>query len=418
MSDIQHNILEKNGEYVLQISVPASKVEDAFNLAAKNIAATANIPGFRPGAAPLGMVRQHYASHLKEQVSARLVKEATRDALSKSGVSAGARPVVMPQFRPSGLKKWIGAFEIGGAFTFGISFKIPPELHDINLNCIAVDAEHHNPEEIVAEQLHHLRHDLVIKTPSKLPATELDEIVCSISATGDDGVPIEELNIQNFPMSLDLQKEGLMSAGIANALLGKVPGDIAAFSEEGIHYKIAIHQVNNKSLPDLDDNLAQKCGVPSINELKEKIYEEWYARNAAKIRRELHLKIRSQLVDGNPFDVPQEWIEEYTEKVRGLVQNPGALLEQETEFARIYAASDYLLELLELKYKDQMRLSDADLVSYAKEELGTSGVKPEDYIRVMIARGQYDSWVLQQKKTKILDWLLLKSKENHKPDKG
>jgi hypothetical protein len=125
------------------------------------------------------------------------------------------------------------------------------------------------------------------------------------------------------------------------------------------------------------------------------------------------MQVREQLVVKNPFDVPAEWVEDYKEKIQGLADFSEASVDEEersSRFAQTYAASDYLLELVEASFQNEVRLSDADLINYAREELGVSGVKPEDYIKVMLAKGQYDSWVNQQKKTKTLDWLISKSK--------
>ena len=125
------------------------------------------------------------------------------------------------------------------------------------------------------------------------------------------------------------------------------------------------------------------------------------------------MQVREQLVAKNPFQIPESWAADYREKVQSLADFSEALQENEeraARFAQICAASDYLLEILEEKFASEVQLSDADLLNYAKEELGVSGVKPQDYIKVMLAKGQYDSWVLQQKKTKTLDWLITRAK--------
>jgi FKBP-type peptidyl-prolyl cis-trans isomerase (trigger factor) len=321
--------------------------------------------------------------------------------------------MVVPEFRPSGIRKWIGRFEMGGTFKFAVASDVPPSLSFVDINGITVALNTDDPASVVDEQLHHLRHDLAIKAPSGKPSTELDEIVCSITTRDEAGAQIPEMSISSFPISLDLQKENLLSRTMAAQLLGRTPGEVVEFSEDGMTYTLSIEAVNTKTLPALDDALAQRCGLQSIQELREKIHEEWLMRNAARIRRDLHMQVREQLVSRNPFAVPPSWVDDYRDKVSSLVELTEASQDNEEQilrFARIYAASDYLLEILEEKFADEVVLSDADLLNYAKEELGVSGVKPEDYIKVMLAKGQYDSWVIQQKKTKMLDWLIAKAK--------
>lgn len=413
MTNIQHSLLEKDGKYIVDITVPGPLVETAMNAAAQAIAGKAEVPGFRPGAAPLAIVRQHYAPQLKAQVSSRLVQEATRDALRTLQISAGARPMVLPEFRPAGIRKWVGRFELNGAFKFAVATDVPPAVTTVDIDGITVTPHTDDPSAVVDEQLHHLRHDLAIKSPSNQPSTELDEIICSIVALDENGQALPEMSLASFPLSLDLQKEALLSRTMAAQLIDKRPGDQVEFSEDGLTYRISIEAVNTKTLPVLNDALAQQCGVASLQELRDRIHEEWLLRNAARIRRDLHMQVREQLVAKNPFQIPESWAADYREKVQSLADFSEALQENEeraARFAQICAASDYLLEILEEKFASEVQLSDADLLNYAKEELGVSGVKPQDYIKVMLAKGQYDSWVLQQKKTKTLDWLITRAK--------
>lgn len=413
MTNIQHSLVQKDGKYIVDITVPGPLVEKALNAAAQAISEKAEVPGFRPGTAPLAIVRQHYAPQLKAQVSSRLVQEATRDALRSLQISAGARPMILPEFRPAGIRKWVGRFELNGAFKFAVATDVPPSISTVDINDITVTPHTDDPNAVIDEQLHHLRHDLAIKSPSTQPSTELDEIICSIATFDEAGHQLPDMSLSSFPLSLDLQKEDLLSRTMAAQLIGRSPGDQVEFSEDGLTYRISIEAVNTKTLPVLDDALAQQCGIGSLQELRDRIHEEWLLRNAARIRRDLHMQVREQLVAKNPFNIPESWAADYREKVQGLADFSEALQESEERadrFAQIYAASDYLLEIIEEKFSSEVQLSDADLLNYAKEELGASGVKPEDYIKVMLAKGQYDSWVLQQKKTKTLDWLITRAK--------
>ena len=377
MSNIQHSIVQKDGKYIVDITVPGPLVEKALNSAAQSLLPRAEIPGFRPGAAPLAVVRQHYSSQIKAQVSARLVQEATQDALRELQISAGARPMIMPEFKPAGIRKWVGKFELSGAFKFAVTSSVPPMIEAVDINGISVKSSAEDPSLVIDEQLHHLRHDLALKQKSDLPSSELDEIVCTIITRDSLGKTVDDMCLESFPFSLDLQKQNLLSRAMAEKLLGRVPGDQVAFSEDGFEYQISVEAVNTKSLPTLDDALAKRCGLESLQVLRDSIYEEWFLRNAARIRRDLHMQVREQLVVKNPFDVPAEWVEDYKEKIQGLADFSEASVDEEersSRFAQTYAASDYLLELVEASFQNEVRLSDADLINYAREELGVSGV--------------------------------------------
>jgi trigger factor len=405
-------LVEKDGNFIVSITVPTRDVEDALNSAASAIMPSAEVPGFRPGHTPLPVIRQHYSTQLKTQVSAKLVQEATRTALKQLSISAGARPTLDGDCRPRGIRKWLGKFDINGSFSFSVVTPVPPRVEAVCVDGLNIDTNADDSSRAVDEQLHHLRHDFVIKTVSELPSADGDEVVCSITATDSNGQEIPDLRLTSFPLSMDLQASNMLSKTMAQHLLGKRPGDIAEFSEDGTTYRMAVESVSNQQLPPLDDEFAVKCGFTSLADLRQQVLNEWFLKNAGRVRRALHLQVREQLVKNNPFEVPSEWLADYDNKVRGLAQNDETLQGADAaEFARVYAASDYLLELLEDQFPAETTISDVDLIQYAKEELATAAVKPEDYIKFLVNNGQYDSWVIQQKKTKTLDWLISRSNQ-------
>jgi trigger factor len=412
MSTPTTKLIEKDGNFIVSITVPATDVETALNAAATAILPSADVPGFRQGHTPLPVIRQHYSTQLKTQVSTKLVQEATRSALKQLSISAGARPTLEADCRPKGIRKWLGKFDINGSFSFSVMTPMPPKVESVNIDGITITADLDDSARAVDEQLHHLRHDFVIKSPSDQPSVGGDEVICSISATDAAGNRIKELELKSFPLSMDLQAGNMLSATMAQHLLSKRPGDVAEFTEDGITYRMEVEQVNHQELPALDDALAVKCGFASLADLRQQVLDEWFLKNAGRVRRSLHMQVRKQLVQNNQFDVPAEWLSDYDGKIRGLVQNSEELQGADAaEFARVYAASDYLLEILEDKFPKETAISDVDLIQYAKEELATASVKPEDYIKFLVNNGQYDSWVIQQKKTKTLDWLISKSKQ-------
>ena len=54
-------LIEKDGKFVVSVTIPATEVEAALNAAAQALMPTVDIPGFRPGYVPIDVVRQHYS---------------------------------------------------------------------------------------------------------------------------------------------------------------------------------------------------------------------------------------------------------------------------------------------------------------------------------------------------------------------
>ena len=80
----------------MEVAVPAARVEKAFSLRLQTVSRTAKIKGFRPGKAPLDIVRRQHGGQVREEV----VNELIGQALSESLRQEGLQPVGQPQVEP------------------------------------------------------------------------------------------------------------------------------------------------------------------------------------------------------------------------------------------------------------------------------------------------------------------------------
>src|SRR6185312_11552609 len=105
----------------LEIEIPAGEVEREFIRIAQGFQKKARIPGFRPGKAPLSLVRQHFASKIREEAIEALVPAHLRAAFERESLE----PVSTPTLDNL-------AFEPGSPLKFKASFEImlPIELGD------------------------------------------------------------------------------------------------------------------------------------------------------------------------------------------------------------------------------------------------------------------------------------------------
>ena len=80
--------LESTGalERRLEVSVPDAEVEQAFDARLKVFSRTARLKGFRPGKAPLAVVKRQFGAQLRDEV----VSEIVRQSLRLNGLTAGA----------------------------------------------------------------------------------------------------------------------------------------------------------------------------------------------------------------------------------------------------------------------------------------------------------------------------------------
>src|SRR6266550_6646726 len=120
MPDIQvTKTKEEPGEASLAVTVPLEHVREAEDRATRDYQSRAKLPGFRPGKAPVQVVKRRYADDIRQQTLEDLVRESWKAALAQEAL----RPIAEPHIH--NLKWDAGA---GGPVTFEFHVEVKPEL--------------------------------------------------------------------------------------------------------------------------------------------------------------------------------------------------------------------------------------------------------------------------------------------------
>ncbi len=82
-------------EKEISVTVPAAEVAERFSEVYRQIARTANLKGFRPGKAPLSVLRQFYGKAAAEEVEAHFIETGIQEVVVKENLRLIERPVVM-----------------------------------------------------------------------------------------------------------------------------------------------------------------------------------------------------------------------------------------------------------------------------------------------------------------------------------
>ena len=104
----------------LELEIPAETVQKAVERVAKEFARVARVPGFRPGKAPVTLIRRRFADDIKSEVLQSLVPEQIERAVTENKMV----PVTQPQvdkvdFAESGPVKFRATFEVLPEFELG-----------------------------------------------------------------------------------------------------------------------------------------------------------------------------------------------------------------------------------------------------------------------------------------------------------
>jgi len=91
--DIQITATKTEGaERRLQIAVAATRVVEARTKAATRVAKQVRVPGFRPGKAPVGMVRKQYGAAIDQEAVEALLREAFEMVVTEQKLELVTQP--------------------------------------------------------------------------------------------------------------------------------------------------------------------------------------------------------------------------------------------------------------------------------------------------------------------------------------
>src|SRR3984885_1879946 len=97
----------------MQVQVPAERVSEEIAARLKTISRTARLNGFRPGKAPIKVIRQQFGPQVHREVISELLQSSFSEAVAEKQLSPAGSPRIEPQSMDEGQDlKYIAIFEV------------------------------------------------------------------------------------------------------------------------------------------------------------------------------------------------------------------------------------------------------------------------------------------------------------------
>src|ERR1700722_6258451 len=133
---------EENCRRELDLEIPAAEVQKAIERVAREFARVARVPGFRPGKAPIPLIRRRFADDIKSEVLQSLVPEQIDKAVKDQKLV----PITQPQVdhvdygedRPL---KFRASFEVLPEFELGTYKGLKVEVEKAQVTDADIDKE-------------------------------------------------------------------------------------------------------------------------------------------------------------------------------------------------------------------------------------------------------------------------------------
>ncbi len=296
----------------VQIEIPNEQVTKEVESFYKEVGAKAQIKGFRPGKVPRNILERYFKDYVKGEVIQKLIQETYTAALSEKNL----HPVSLPIFDP-------GELESGKPFQYSATIEVKPELkieNYVGLNLYGKKEE--VSEEEVENRLKDLQHlHAQIKTiPESRPVQKGDYVIIDYEARMDHR-PLEEGKATDFSVEVG---SGRFIPELEEKMVGLKPEEekeVEVVFPEDYGYKkwagkrisffIKVKEIKEKILPPLDDEFARDVGdYRSLGDLKNKLKNEIEREKEILFKRTLKDQIIDQLIQANPFEVPESMVQE------------------------------------------------------------------------------------------------------------
>jgi trigger factor len=297
----------------LELEIPAENVSKATEKVARDLAKVARVPGFRPGKAPVTLIRRRFAEDIQGEVVQSLVPEYLEKALGEKKLIPVTRPAVDKV-----------DFKEGEPLRFRAVFEVLPEfeLGDYKNLAVSIDAVEAGDGQ-VDKTIEEMRERVATFVPVEgRAAKDGDYVLIKLS-----GIPVgggEPVQADNIMCHVGAE-ETLES--FTENLRGASPGDTKKFRSQypddypdeklagkAYDYTVEVQGIKEKKLPELNDEFAkdaagEKGGFSTLAEMRELITKDLEAAKEDQQQSQAREKILEALVKQHDFPVPEALVE-------------------------------------------------------------------------------------------------------------
>jgi trigger factor len=294
----------------MQVQVPAERVSQEIAARLKNISRTARLNGFRPGKAPLKVIRQQFGTQIHREVIGELLQSSYAEAVTQKQLTPAGSPRIEPQ-----------SMDEGQDLKYTATFEVFPEVVLQPMESLEVDkVTAQVTESDIDAMIERLRKQQMKYSSVSRAAANGDKVTIDFEGA-IDGVAFAGGKGENIAIVLG---EGRMLPELEQGLVGATAGekrDVAVnfppdYRAAELAGKQAIFVTEVKSieepvLPEMDEEFCKAFGVTEggLAKLREDV--------AANMRRELEQALRNRnkaavmenLYAANPMEVPNVLIE-------------------------------------------------------------------------------------------------------------
>ncbi len=293
-------------ERVVRFQLSNEQINEAKKGAARKLAREVKIKGFRPGKAPLPIVEATVgADRVRQEAIEDLLNPVLNEVLSEEEIN----PAINPELE--------SIDDIDDGVEVEVKVTLWPKIDLPNYRNRSIEVT--NPAvstEDVDEQITRMLEQFGTVEEVDRAAEEGDFISIDLEAS-QEGEDVSEARAEDILYEVG---SGMLIAGVDDHIVGAVAGDVIEFSGplpdgfgeragEEVDFKVTVHEVKERVLPDLDDEwVDENTEFDTVDELRSALEERLSDAKLRAVSREYSERALSTLREQVDIDIPESLV--------------------------------------------------------------------------------------------------------------
>lgn len=378
----------------LTIAVGAKELSVAEQVALTKLAKEVKVPGFRKGNVPASVAAKHVDPVLlQQQILDDAISKAIATAFTEEGLQPLDRPEVdVKKYDPAKNLEISAEVEIVPKVTLGDYKKLKARPESVKVAAKEVD-----------EIIDRMRQSFAEKKEVKRAAKNGDDVVIDFVGK-KDGVAFDGGTANDFNLALG---SGQFIPGFEDGVVGhkageefdldlEFPKDYHAKDLQGakVVFTVTLKTVNEKTLPEVDDEFAAKCGpFTSADELRKDIERELTSQKEREAGEKHKDALVKELVEASNVPAPEVLVRDQELSLeQDFTQNlayQGMSLDSYLELNKFKTREEWLDK--EVRAAAENRVKAGLVLAELAKELKLESSEDELKERIKLYKQQYGS---------------------------
>ena len=292
------------------ITLEANEIDEKVQSRLREIGKNQKIPGFRPGKAPMSILKQRFGQAVMGEVLERAVGDSSQQVIQERGLRPAGQPDIS-----------VESFDEGQDLVYRMKLELLPDIEPMDFSQIQVtthkvEVPDHEVDEFLERLASQQKESKPVEQPR--PAEKGDILVVDFSGEVD-GEKYPGMEAEDHHLELGSNR---FVEGFEDQLIGVQPGEEktveVTFPDEYMNsqlsgktaqFHVTVKELRAAEPVEINDELAQKFGEEDLNSLKGRVRDQIRQDYERLTRQRTKRQLLDQLADGHRFGVPQSMVD-------------------------------------------------------------------------------------------------------------